>query len=367
MASIKSYRTADSSNKITTYVYNNASITISFDFGSNDIPISDVKNLDYIFITHEHSDHFMGLYNMQYVEALLKSKCEIYASNVTKDLIIAIFENAIRVNFDERSTKKIRELLHKIKGVLFFEKYKLRKETYFKIFPSGHTYGSSMIYFSCKENKILYTGDIDYASNDSDRQYQLDLAENETVDYVIVDGTYLDSENFKDESFSKIRDNILNKGFSNFYCKPEKIVFFSKKLISSSKLSNKYCIVFTSELKWYLNILRKHHYDPFIVDSIILKLGDYLPPENKTLIHVSSKKADKQSGEKQTNVNGIVGLHISFLDLAYMLQQFDYNKTKILVGHYNDEKKNDILETFNLSSYTSHFKVHILEDGEFTL
>ena len=362
MASIKSYRTADSSNKITTYVYKDTSLLVSFDFGSNAIPISDVKNLDYIFITHEHSDHFMGLYNMQYVEALLKSKCEIYASNVTKDLIIAIFENAIRVNLDERSTKKIRELLHKIKGVLFFEKYKLRKDTYFKIFPSGHTYGSSMIYFSSKEHKILYTGDIDYASNDSDRQYQLDLADNESPDYVIVDGTYLDSENFKDESFGKIRDSILNKGFNKFYCKPEKIVFFSKKLISSPKLNKKYCVMFSSEFKWYLDILKKHHYDPFIVDTIILELHDYYPPDNKTLIHVSSKKT-----EKQTNVNGIVGLHISFIDLAYMLQQFDYRKTKILVGHYNDEKKNDILEAFNLSSYTNDFNVHILEDGEFAL
>lgn len=362
MASIKSYRTADSSNKITTYVYKDTSLLVSFDFGSNAIPISDVKNLDYIFITHEHSDHFMGLYNMQYVETLLDSKCEIYASNVTKDLIIAIFENAIRVNLDERSTKKIRELLHKIKGVLFFEKYKLRKGNYFRIFPSGHTYGSSMIYFCSKENKILYTGDIDYASNDSDRQYQLDLAEDETIDYIIVDGTYLDSESFKDESFNQIRDSILNKGFDNFYCKPEKIIFFSKKLISSPKLNKKYCVVFSSEFKWYLSILKKHHYDPFIVDKIILELNDYCPPENKTLIHVSSKKTDKQ-----TNVNGIVGLHISFLDLAYMLQQFDPKNTKILVGHYNDDKKNDILETFNSSFYTNYFSVRVLEDGEFTL
>ena len=69
----------------------------------------------------------MGLYYLPYVEALLNSRCEIYASNVTKDLIIAIFENAIRVDLDERSTKKIRELLHRINGVLFFEKNKLKK------------------------------------------------------------------------------------------------------------------------------------------------------------------------------------------------------------------------------------------------
>ena len=72
MATLKSYRTADSSKKITTYVYDNASQLVAFDFGSHEIPLNDVKRLDYIIITHEHSDHFMGLYNMPYVEAFSK-------------------------------------------------------------------------------------------------------------------------------------------------------------------------------------------------------------------------------------------------------------------------------------------------------
>ena len=362
MAAIHSYRTSDSSNKITTYLYDSPSLKVAFDFGSNAIPTNEVKSLDYIFITHEHSDHFMGLYNMQYVEILLNSRCEIYASNVTRDLIIAIFENSLRVDLDEKSTKKIRELLHRIKGVLFFEKNKLRKESYFRLFPSGHTYGSAMVYFSSKEHKILYTGDIDYSSSDSDRQYQLDLNENESVDYVIVDGTYLDSEHFKDESFNEIRDNILNKGFNKFYCKPEKIIFFSKKLISSPKLNKKYCIVFSSELKWYLSILREYNYDPFITDEIILDSSVYALPDNRKHLHVSSKKTNKQ-----TNANGIVGLHISFIDFAYMLQQFDSSKAKILVGHYNDEKKKNILRTFHSSDYTSDFDVKVLEEGELVL
>ena len=363
MASLTSYRTADSSKKITTYVFDNDSQLVAFDFGSNDIPVNTVKSLNYIFITHEHSDHFMGLYNLQYVEALLNSKCDIYASNVTKDLIIAIFENAIRVNLDERSTRKVRELLHRIKGVLFFEKYKLRNESYFRLFPSGHTYGSSMVYYSNKDHKILYTGDMDFSPDDSDRQYQLFLSENETVDYIIADGTYLDSENFKDESFNEVRDNIIKKGFDKFYCKPEKIIFFSKKLVSSPKLKDGYCIYFSSEFKWYLDILQKYEYDPFITDQILLESG-YVLPENKKALHVSSKKSTKF---RQSNINGLVGLHIGFLDLAYMLQQFDPAKTKILVGHYNDEKKKSIIKTFRSSSYTCDFDVKVLEGGQITL
>lgn len=362
MASINSYRTSDSSRKITTYIFNNSTYRFAFDFGSNDIPLNDVKKLDYIFITHEHSDHFMGLYNFEYAEALLESKCKIYASNVTKDLINAIFENVIRVDLDDRSTKKIRDLLKKITGVLFYEKYELKKGVYFKIFPSGHTFGSSMIYLYDKDCKILYTGDVDYSDDDSDRQYQLELNENEHVDYIIADGTYLDSEQFKDEELTQIRDNILNKKHNKFFCRPEKIIFFSKKLISMNKLKDKYCVVFSSEFKWYLEILKKYNYDPFIVDKIVLELDGYYLPENRKPLRVSSKRT-----EKQTSVTSLVGLHIGFMDFAYFLQQFDPSKTKVLIGHYNQGKEKDILQTFNLSTYTSDYKVRVLKDGELEL
>ena len=152
MASLYSYRTADSSKKITTYVYHNKYFNFAFDFGSIDIPINDIKEIDYIFIGHEHMDHFLGLLNMDYAEALLKNKCEIYASNVTKDLLIALFENVYRVDLDKKEIRTIRELLNSIKGVLFFEKYNLNKHAYFRIFPSGHTFGSAMIYLHDEEH-----------------------------------------------------------------------------------------------------------------------------------------------------------------------------------------------------------------------
>ena len=262
----------------------------------------------------------MGLYNIEYVEALLKTGCEIYASNVTKDLILAIFENSIRVDLDERNTKKIRELLNRIKGVLFFEKYQLTKELYFRIFPSGHTYGSSMVYLHGEEFNILYSGDIDYASDDSDRQYKLELEDNEDVDYFIVDGTYLNADKYKDEALNKIRDDIIIKRFNNFLCKPEKMIFFAKKLISIPAIKRNHCIVFTSEMKWYLTILKKYNYDPFITDYILLDSAIYALPENKRAIFVTGKRKDKQ-----TNVTGIVGLHINFKEMAYLIQRFDAN------------------------------------------
>ena len=362
MAVLNSYRTSDSSKKITTYVFNNSRYILSFDFGSYDIPINDVKNIDYIIITHEHLDHFMGLLNLEYANALLESKCEIYASNVTKDLMIAIFENSLRVDLDKKSTNTIRELLNKIKGVLFYEKCKLNDNAYFRLFPSGHTFGSSMVYLWDKDCKILYTGDMDFSPDDSDRQYQLDLKEDENIDYIIADGTYLDSEAFKDETFARIRDNILNKRFNSFLCKPEKMVFFSKKLMSSPRLKDKYCVVFSGEFKWYLKILREYSYEPFILDQIVLDSSVYYLPENRMPLYVSSKKKDKQ-----TNVTGLVGLHISFIDFAYMLQQFDSFKTKILIGHYNEENKKNIVKTFSSSPYTCDFKVVVLERGELVL
>ena len=359
---LNSFRTSDSSRKITTYIYKNSSYECAFDFGSNDIPSIDVKNLDYIFITHEHSDHFMGLYNVEYAEILLKNNCHIYASNVTKDLILAIFENSIKVSLDRREIVTIRKLLEKIEGVLFFEKYALNKNSYFKFFPSGHTYGSSMIYLNDSECKILYTGDIDYSNDDSDRQYNLDLDIDETVDYLIADGTYLDSKNFKDEDVNAIRENIIERGHNNFLCKTEKILFFSKKLMLSSKLKDKYFVGLSSEIKWYLEILKKYNYDPFVTDVIVLKSNVYEPPENRAEILVTSK-----INSKQTNVNGLVGLHISFIDFANFIQQFDPAKTKILIGHYNTGKQNAILKTFGSNNLTYEYDVKVLETGEISL
>ena len=362
MAKITSFRTSDSSGKITTYLYDNSRYVFAFDFGSNEIPLNDVKNIDYMFITHEHSDHFMGLYNLDYAKVLLESGCEIYASNVTKELIIAIFENIIRVDLDKKATNTIRELLHSIKGVLFFENIKINKQAYFRIFPSGHTFGSAMIYLHDEACKILYTGDIDCSPDDSDRQYQLELKENEVVDYIIVDGTYLDSEDFKDETFKIVRNKILERGYDHFYCRPEKIIFFSKKLMSSKRLKDDYCVVFTSEFKWYLKILKKYYYEPFITDQIVLNTEKYELPENRKYLYVSSKRE-----EKQTNVTSLVGLHISFLDFAYMLPSFYAQKPIILVGHYNYENEKDIIKTFKNSSLTSEYQVHVLKKGEYKL
>ena len=130
----------------------------------------------------------------------------------------------------------------------------------------------------------------------------------------------------------------------------------------SSKLKDKYCVVFPSEFKWYLNILKKYNYDPFITDEIVLESDKYYLPEGRILLSVTNKQK-----EKQTNVTGLVGLHISFTDFGYMLYSFDPSKTKILVGHYNFEKKQDILDTLHSSSLTSEFNVRLLTPGKLTL
>ena len=361
MANLKSYRTsADASKKLTTYILNSGVNSFALDFGSFSIDIEDVKRLDYIFITHEHMDHFIGLLKPDYIDILLKSNCKIYASNVTKDLINALFENSIKVGIENKSDiEKIRKLLNKIIGVLFFEKYNLDNNTYFKLFPSGHTYGSAMVYLSAKEVKVLYTGDMDYSSDDPDRQYQIEFEPNENVDYVIADGTYLDNENFKDEDLNQIREKIIKYHFNNFLCKPEKIVFFSKKLMLSSKLKDNYCAVFPSELKWYLNILDKYNYNPFVTDTVVLETSKYDFPDKRIPLFVTNKVK-----EKQTNVTGLVGLHINFMDFAYMMLQFDASKTIILVGHYNFEKRDDVLSTFRSSSLLGEYTVRMLGTGE---
>ena len=56
----------------------------------------------------------------------------------------------------------------------FKEKNIFNKDIQFTLYRSGHTFGSSMIFLETKEYNLLYTGDIDYVSSDTNRQYDLD-------------------------------------------------------------------------------------------------------------------------------------------------------------------------------------------------
>ena len=63
-------------------------------------------------------------------------------------------------------------------------------------------------------------------------------------------------------------------------------------------------------------------------------------------------------------MTGLLGLHISFKETTYFLQRFSPDKTKVLIGHYEDKKKDKIIKTFQASPDVSDFNIQVLEEGE---
>jgi Cft2 family RNA processing exonuclease len=71
--------------KITSYKFEMENKRIMVDCGSGDIRKWDVENLDYLFISHAHMDHWEQLYNLAQD---INENCLIMATETTKRLII---------------------------------------------------------------------------------------------------------------------------------------------------------------------------------------------------------------------------------------------------------------------------------------
>ena len=209
-------------NKITTYLFSLANLNILFDFGTNNLSIYEIQNLDYIFISHYHYDHIFGLINNL---ENLSNKTKICMINTT----FLILKNIIKDNFKNNYTNLINILSSHYFELSYFKAYYLDHLT-FKIYRSGHTFGGYMLYIKDKNNSLFFSSDMDYIKDNFARQYYID--EKLNVDYAILDGTRTDNETFKESKITSIKFN--NKADMYLYCKLEKAICIAEYL------SNKY-------------------------------------------------------------------------------------------------------------------------------
>ena len=146
--------------KVTAYKYVIDNKEIFLDFGSRNITQSDIKNVDYIFITHEHLDHWEMLLKYELVKEL-NPKCEIYATKTTKELIqFLAIERIKKYSYKEEAYNYIINIINNIKSCLLKKEYELSDTLKFTLFRSGHTFGSSMIYIK-SNTKIPVLGHAD--------------------------------------------------------------------------------------------------------------------------------------------------------------------------------------------------------------
>src|SRR5574344_1919247 len=197
---LKAFKTADLSKKLTSYYLKLDDSFIFLDFGSKDYSIDDIKRADAIFITHEHMDHWLGLLEERFASLIDERKIPIYATKTTIELISYMFEHIVITSFDDspKQIKLIRKVLRSFVPIRFFEENLIsqyQKSVYFTLYPSGHTYGSSAVYLKSNDGNLLYTGDFDCDVSDIDRQY--DVSTIGKVDYVLADSTNIHIASYK--------------------------------------------------------------------------------------------------------------------------------------------------------------------------
>lgn len=317
--------------------------------GSDDLKESDISIVDYIFISHEHLDHWYRLYHL-----ILKVKegCKIFATETTKRIIIQIVTNEL--NSDGATSfyaKKVIEAFEKINSLIFFKEYELEKDLNITLFPSGHTFGSSMIYLKSPNIKILYTGDMDYVVKKENRRYECPASLE--VDLLIVDGTNFIGLDYKTQRINNVAENVKSINHITFNVRTEKAVFLAQRLSEINSL-NEHIIIYEKDLKWYLKIISDQGYNAYLNNRIIL--DNYRKPldEKTKTIRLSSRKYHKY------NRDWSFGLHISKDDIIDFIHQFQ-TFPKVYLGHYNLSNYDDYKMTCD------EYKFNLLVPGENTI
>lgn len=96
---------------ITTYKINASGYNIMLDFNGKFLTKEDVSDVDIIFLSHEHMDHFKSLLDYDLVK-YLKKDIKIFSSNTTKLLIEYISNKYITSHgFNKAPTEYIRNLI----------------------------------------------------------------------------------------------------------------------------------------------------------------------------------------------------------------------------------------------------------------
>lgn len=153
------------------YLFNFNNINILLDYGSqllNKYGLS-LLNIDYIFISHSHSDHFKGLFPMAWTQ---QDQIKIYysgedLSGAFKDLL----ENPKHINFIECN---------------IFEKITLNSSLFITPIPLIHNVYTTGFFVEYKNYSIAYLLDT---KGLPDKTYEF-LKNKDQIDLILIDATY---------------------------------------------------------------------------------------------------------------------------------------------------------------------------------
>jgi hypothetical protein len=290
-----------------------------------------------IVLTHEHLDHWDGLVKKIDLLYVNKDKVKIYSTKTTKLLISALFENYYRSDFTEltsNSIDRIKEMLDSIHETYYEEQITISKSLSIELFPSGHTYGSSMVYVKSPIKSILYTSDVDYVKNVKSRQYHYPFYDlNHSVDILLLDAT----STYRDYKSPALKEFLAaTKKFKNLEISvvPEKSLIFAR--ILNEEQNRKVTIAY--DLWWYYKILKDMGYSPFRLNQISFEVPNVIEKYSKDTAILSSITGPRKDNK--------IGLHIGLSDaISFVNQLRKTTNTDVYLTHYGWENLNELKVT----------------------
>ncbi|MEK7564252.1 MAG: MBL fold metallo-hydrolase [Patescibacteria group bacterium] len=177
----------------------------------------DVKDIDFLFITHSHIDHVGRIPKL--ISEGFKGK--IYSTKPTKALSVFMLEDTAGIlsknteqNLDKiYSPENLQTSFSLWEGLDYHEKLQITPTLEVSLFNAGHILGSAMVLFVYNGKRILFTGDL----GNSPSPILPDTEHVPDVDYMVMESVYGDRNHESRDERRKfleetIEDNYKRKG-----------------------------------------------------------------------------------------------------------------------------------------------------------
>jgi len=349
---IKGILSEEAKPKITSYFAKDDDFSFLVDAGNGNLPISDIKNLQAIFLTHAHADHTIAFFRSEFINHL-GGNVKIFATKTTKALLKVLIKNQheidmVRDRFTPAFQKSIDQILNRIIEVTYDHQINLmpgRRVTFYK---AGHMLGAAMVYYESDDQSVLFTGDMDFAwisqkDNRIDlyRSYDQRIWEKIKPTMVIADGTTIsqsffeDGFGFKHDKITKIVKDILDSHHKRPFfllTRYDKAIPIARRLAQDERLKD-YKIVYGSEFLPTNRVVYEAGYDIYQPGKLYQDFGvlnDVMRRqfENHNHVYITAKKSNIKASRDYA-----VSLHIAFDDLLAFLSMFP--DARIVISHYN--------------------------------
>lgn len=148
----------------------------------------DIKDIDYLIISHGHLDH-TGVAPILYKQ---NPNLKIISTAETKDIMKVMLEDTVKINGQKLSnlfdSQDIKNLLSNIDVQKFETEIRLKDDVSMTLYRAGHILGAASIHLKLGETNILYTGD--YSVQNQETVEGIQLPDELGVDILITESTY---------------------------------------------------------------------------------------------------------------------------------------------------------------------------------